>query len=78
MTQTLIAKKYFLINDSDTQSHKISEVICSSHLSANHPVHPCAPDKISARAYTENPQKMRMHAHNSVHTYPINPNFADQ
>ena len=25
----------------------------------------------TACVYTENPQKMRMHAHNSVHTYKI-------
>ena len=47
-------------------------------LSANHPLHPCAPSRSSAhaytqnvRAYTENPQKMHMHAYNSVHTYKI-------
>ena len=41
-------------------------------LSANHPVHPCAPAKSSAHAYTQNFARI------SAQQLTITPNFADQ
>ena len=41
-------------------------------LSANHPVHPCAPVKSSAHAYTQNCARI----HSKQRT--ITPNFSDQ
>ena len=54
-------------------------------LSKNHPVHPCAPAKRSAHAYTQNCARIHRecpedaHAHTQQRTHIlITPNFADQ
>ena len=54
-------------------------------LSANHPVHPCAPAKRSAHACTQNYARIHRESPDDAHVraqqrshIPITPNFADQ
>ena len=51
-------------------------------LSANHPVHPCAPAKYSAHAYTQNCARIHRESPEDVHARAqqrtITPKFADQ
>ena len=51
-------------------------------LSANHPVHPCLPNKCSAHAYTQNCARIHRESPEDAHARAqhrkITPNFADQ
>ena len=64
---------------------QIGQILCNAvnlTLSANHPVHPCAPSKCSAHEYTQNCARIHRESPEDAHAraqhHTITPNFSDQ